>query len=231
MRTEDPRAIHLKDYHAPDFRISTVDLDFVLAPENTRVAAKLQVQRTGDKAAPLVLDGEHLKLLSLRLDGQDLPQSRYRVAADTLTVEGVPDAFVLDVITEIAPAQNTALEGLYVSKGIFCTQCEPEGFRRITYFIDRPDNLAVFTTRIEADRQPYPVLLSNGNLEHSGDLPEGRHFALWRDPFPKPSYLFALVAGDLGQIADSFTTMSGRKVDLRIYVEHGNEPRAVYAMD
>ena len=131
---------------------------------------------------------------------------------------------------EIAPAANTALEGLYQSGGMFCTQCEPEGFRRITWFLDRPDNLSVFTVRIEAAKEQYPVLLSNGNRLEAGDLPGGRHFALWHDPFPKPSYLFALVAGDLGSIHDRFTTMSGREVALAIYVEHGNEPRATYAM-
>ncbi len=231
MRTDEPRAIHLKDYRAPDFRIATIDLDFVLTPEDTRVAAKMRVQRTGDRSAPLVLDGEQLKLLALRIDGADVPQARYRVESERLTIDSVPDDFVLDVITEISPEANTSLEGLYLSKGIFCTQCEPEGFRRITYYIDRPDNLAVFSTRIEADKQQYPVLLSNGNLVHSGDLPDGRHFALWQDPFPKPSYLFALVAGNLGHIEDEFVTMSGRRVALRIYVEHGNEPRATYAMD
>jgi aminopeptidase N len=231
MRTDEPHAIHLTDYRPPDFHISHVDLDFVLAPETTRVAAKMTVKRTGGKAAPLVLNGEQLKLLALRIDGEDLPADRYQVADDALIIESVPDEFTLDVFTEISPATNTSLEGLYLAKGIFCTQCEAEGFRRITYYIDRPDNLAVFTTRIEADKAQYPVLLSNGNLVKSGDLPEGRHFALWSDPYPKPSYLFALVAGDLGHIEDTFTTMSGRKVDLRIYVEHGNEPRATYAMD
>ena len=231
MRTDEPRAIYLKDYRAPDFRIATIDLDFVLSPEGTRVAAKMKVQRTGDKSAPLVLSGEQLKLLSLRIDGNDVAEGAYRTDDETLTIESVSDEFVVEVVTEISPAANTSLEGLYLSKGIFCTQCEPEGFRRITYYIDRPDNLAVFTSRIEADKAKYPVLLSNGNLEESGDLPDGRHFALWNDPFPKPSYLFALVAGDLGHIEDEFVTMSGRKVALRIYVEHGNEPRATYAMD
>ena len=231
MRTEEPRAIHLKDYRAPDFRIPTIDLDFVLAPEATHIAAKMTVQRTGEKDAPLALNGERVKLLGLRIDNEDVPADRYHADTETLTIHGVPDKFKLDVFTEIAPASNTSLEGLYVSKGIFCTQCEAEGFRRMTYFFDRPDNLAVYTTRIEADKTAYPVLLSNGNLITSGDLPEGRHFALWNDPFPKPSYLFALVAGDLGHIKDEFVTKSGRNVDLRIYVEHGNESKALYAMD
>ncbi|HEY4112492.1 MAG TPA: aminopeptidase N, partial [Rhizomicrobium sp.] len=228
MRTDEPRAVQLKDYRAPDFRIDTIDLDFVLDPATTRVAAKMHVTRTGAKDAALVLNGEQLKLINACIDGKETP---YHADAESLTLRDVPDDFVLEIITEIGPASNTTLEGLYVSKGIFCTQCEAEGFRRITYYLDRPDNLAVFTTRIEADKTKYPVLLSNGNLIKSGDLDEGRHFATWHDPFPKPSYLFALVAGDLGHIEDSFTTMSGRKVDLRIYVEHGNEPRATYAMD
>src|SRR6202044_606349 len=148
-----------------------------------------------------------------------------------LTLPNPPAKLTLEIASEINPAANTALEGLFLSNGMFCTQCEPEGFRRITYFLDRPDNLSVFTVRIEADREQYPVLLSNGNRIESGELAGRRHFAVWHDPFPKPSYLFALVAGDLGSIHDSFTTMSGRKVALDIYVEHGNEPRALYAMD
>jgi len=231
MRTEEPRPIQLKDYQAPDFRILTVDLDFVLDPLSTLVTSRMQIKRTGNRSAPLVLNGEQLKLVGVRLNSSDLPVGRYRVDDETLTLDEVPDDFTLEVLTETAPANNTSLEGLYVSKGLFCTQCEAEGFRRITYFLDRPDNLAVYTTRIEADKTEYPVLLSNGNLVQSGDLPDGRHFAAWSDPFPKPCYLFALVAGDLGHIKDTFVTMSGRKVDLRIYVEHGNEPKALYAMD
>ena len=226
MRTEEPRAIHLKDYSAPDYRISEIALDFLLEPEATRVTAVSKVTRTG--SGPLVLNGEQLKLLSVDVDGKSHP---YEATDETLTLSGLPDAFTLKIVTEISPANNTALEGLYVSKGIFCTQCEAEGFRRITYFLDRPDVLAVYTTRIEADKAKYPTLLSNGNLIEHGDLANGKHFAVWNDPFPKPCYLFALVAGDLGHIHDTFTTMSGRTVDLRIFVEHGNEPKAVYAMD
>jgi len=230
MRTEEPRAIHLSDYRAPDFRIETVQLDFSLDPEATKVTAKLVIARKGHGSAPLRLDGEAQKLLSLSLDGQMLGASDYLLDDKSLTIASVPDHFTLQIVSEIAPASNTALEGLYQSGGMFCTQCEPEGFRRITYFIDRPDNLSVFTVRIEADRQQYPVLLSNGNRVQAGPLVGGRHFAVWHDPFPKPSYLFALVAGDLGSIHDSFTTMSGRHITLDIFVEHGNEPRAQYAM-
>ena len=230
MRTEEPRAVHLRDYRAPDYKISQIALDFVLEPEATRVTAKMDVERTGT-AAPLVLDGEHLRLISVAIDGQALKPADYKTDDETLTIHRVPARFALEIVTEIAPARNTALEGLYLAKGIFCTQCEAEGFRRITYFLDRPDNLAVYTTRVEADKKLYPVLLSNGNPTSKGNLKGGRHFAVWNDPFPKPSYLFALVAGDLAMIADKFVTMSGRKVDLKIFVEHGNEPKAAYAMD
>ncbi|GAA0527383.1 aminopeptidase N [Rhizomicrobium palustre] len=231
MRTDEPQAIHLKDYHAPDYKVFEIALDFVLDPAATRVGARLRMARTGAEDAPLVLNGEALKLVSVALDGKLLAKDEYSVDAEHLTIPNLPEKFVLDIVTEIAPEQNTLLSGLYTSKGMFCTQCEAEGFRRITYFLDRPDVLAVYTTRIEADRKLYPVLLSNGNLITKGDLPGGRHFAVWRDPFPKPCYLFALVAGDLGRIEDEFVTMSGRKVDLKIFVEHGNENKALYAMD
>ena len=230
MRTEDPRAIHLADYQAPDFHIQTVRLDFALDPNATRVAARLEITRK-IAGAPLVLHGEELKLISVALDGRVLSANDYAIDAKSLTLPNVPDHFVLETLCEIAPAANTALEGLYQSNLLFCTQCEPEGFRRITWFLDRPDNLSVFTVRIEADKTQYPVLLSNGNKIESGTLENNRHFALWHDPFPKPSYLFALVAGNLGSIEDRFVTMSGRSIALAIYVEHGNEPRAHYAMD
>jgi aminopeptidase N len=230
MRTEDPRAIHLGDYKAPDFHIETVRLDFALDPHATRVTARLEIARK-TQGIPLVLHGVELKLISVALDGRALSPSDYTIDAKSLSIANVPDHFVLETLCEIAPAANTALEGLYQSNLLFCTQCEPEGFRRITWFLDRPDNLSVFTVRIEADKAQYPVLLSNGNKIDSGDLGKDRHFALWHDPFPKPSYLFALVAGDLGSIQDRFITMSGRSITLAIYVEHGNEPRAYYAMD
>ncbi|HUO97860.1 MAG TPA: aminopeptidase N [Rhizomicrobium sp.] len=230
MRTEEPQAVNLKDYRAPDYRISELALDFQLDPEATRIGARMRVQRTG-AAAPLVLNGENLKLVSLSIDGRTLRPAEYKLEPTLLTIHEPPERFALEIVTEIAPAQNTLLSGLYTAKGIFCTQCEAEGFRRITYFIDRPDVLTVYTTRIEADKKLYPVLLSNGNLIEKGDLAGGRHYALWNDPFPKPSYLFALVAGDLGVVENSIVTMSGRKVGLKIFVEHGNEPKAVYAMD
>jgi len=230
MRTEEPRAVNLKDYRAPDYRIESIELDFVLEPAATRVTAISKAKRTGD-VVPLVLDGEALKLLSVTIDGRKLDQSAYALGDDKLTIHAPPAEFTLEIVTEIAPDKNTELSGLYTANGIFCTQCEAEGFRRITYFLDRPDNLAVYTTRIEADKERYPVLLSNGNLIAEADLPGARHFATWNDPFPKPSYLFALVAGDLGVLRDEFVTMSGRKVALAIYVEHGNEEKVRYAMD
>jgi aminopeptidase N len=226
MRTDEPRAIALKDYQPPAHKISEVSLTFVLEPEKTRVRSTMKMTRVAD--APLVLNGEHLTLVSIKLDGRDV---EYVKDNTTLTIAGTPAAFTLEIETEISPANNTALEGLYVSKGMFCTQCEPEGFRRIAYYLDRPDVLAVYTTRIEASKSDYPVLLSNGNLIDGGDLGGGRHFAVWHDPFPKPCYLFALVAGDLGVLKDSFVRASGRPVDLAIYVEHGNEAKAAYAMD
>jgi aminopeptidase N len=231
MRTEEPRAVRLKDYHPPDYRVREIALDFALDPDATRVKARMQVERRAAAPAPLVLNGEKLKLISIALDGRALTPGEYSLNAETLTIDQPPARFTLEVETEIAPARNTTLEGLYLAKGIFCTQCEAEGFRCITYFPDRPDVLAVYTTRIEADKKTLPALLSNGNPVEHGDLANGRHYAVWHDPYPKPCYLFALVAGDLGQITDEFVTMSGRRVQLRIHVEHGNEERARYAMD
>jgi aminopeptidase N len=231
MRTEEPRAIRLTDYRAPDYRVEKLSLTFKLEPEATRVASTMEIVRRAKDASPLVLNGEHLKLVSIAIDGKPVTADAYKLDDETLTILRVPTRFSLEIVTEISPTNNTALEGLYVSKGIFCTQCEAEGFRRITYFLDRPDVLTVYTTRIEASKRDYPVLLSNGNLIEFGDLADGRHFAVWNDPFPKPCYLFALVAGDLGVLRDEFVTMSGRKVSLAIYVEHGNEPKVKYAMD
>jgi len=230
MRTEEPRAVHLADYQAPEFRVTKLHLDFSLEPEATRVTARLEIVRLSG-TGPLILAGENQKLLSVALDGRTLSAGQYLLDEKTLTIPNAPAKLTLEISSQIDPAANTELEGLFLSNGMFCTQCEPEGFRRITYFLDRPDNLSVFTVRIEAAKEQYPVLLSNGNRVASGDLSNGRHYAVWHDPFPKPSYLFALVAGDLGSIHDSFTTMSGRAVALDIYVEHGNEPRARYAMD
>jgi aminopeptidase N len=231
MRTDLPQPIRLSDYKPPAFLVETVEMDFVLDPSATRVRTTLAFRRNGEHAEPLTLDGVRLKLISLALDGAPLEPSRYGLTADHLTIADVPNAFVLESEVEIDPQGNTFLEGLYMSGGRFCTQCEAEGFRKITYFPDRPDVLSRFSVRMEADKAAYPRLLSNGNLIEAGELNGGRHYARWRDPFPKPCYLFALVAGELDELADAFVTMSGRRIDLRIYVDPGQSSRAVYAMD
>ncbi len=234
MRTEEPRPVRLQDYRPPDWLIDTVDLDVSLDPHATTVRAKLKLRPNGaGTPAPLVLDGEDLKLTSLALDGAPLLEASYVATPDRLTIAQPPQrSFTLEIETLVDPTNNTQLMGLYRAGSTFCTQCEAEGFRRITYFLDRPDVMAVYTTRIEADKNEAPVLLANGNLIAQGDVPgTARHFAIWRDPFPKPSYLFALVGGRLAFVADTFITMSGRSVALRIYVEPGKEDRCGYAMD
>ncbi len=235
MRTDTGQVIRLEDYRPSDYLIPRVNLAFRLSPESTLVKAVLTVERREGTAltVPLVLDGDGLSLRRLALDGKELDQAAYDATPDRLTIHVPPVArqFELEIETEVNAAANQALMGLYRSGGVYCTQCEAEGFRRITYFLDRPDILSVYTVRIEARRVEAPLLLSNGNPVESGDLANGWHFAVWHDPFPKPSYLFALVAGDLGKLSDQFTTMSGRSVDLAIYVEHGKEPLAAYAMD
>src|SRR5215217_815625 len=227
MRTDTPQAIRLADYRPPAYLIDEVYLDFALEPSATRVKAKLSMRRNGDHAEPLVLDGEGLKTISVAIDGQI---REFQATPETLTLTDLPAAFILETEVEIDPSANTALMGLYISGGRFCTQCEAEGFRRITWFLDRPDVLARCTVRMEA-ATAFHRLLANGNLVESGELPGGRHYAIWNDPFPKPCYLFALVAGELDELADSIVTMSGRTVDLRIYVDPGQAPRATYAMD
>jgi aminopeptidase N len=231
MRTDDPQPIRLSEYRPPAFVIDEVRLDFRLEPKATRVKARLAMRRNGEHAQPLRLDGVRLKPISVAIDGRELAASEYRITPEHLTIMAAPAAFVLETEVEIDPAGNSFLEGLYVSGGRFCTQCEAEGFRKITWFTDRPDVLARYTVRIEADKAAYPRLLSNGNLIDAGDLEGGRHYAIWNDPFPKPCYLFALVAGELDVLADSMTTMSGRTVELRIYVDTGMAERAAYAMD
>jgi aminopeptidase N len=234
MRTEEPRPVRLQDYRPPDWLIETVELDFSLHSTATTVRATLRLKPNAAGApAPLVLDGDDLKLVSLKLDGKPLPTENFVATPDRLTIPQPPNRpFELAIETVVDPTGNTQLMGLYRAGATYCTQCEPEGFRRITYFIDRPDVMAVYTTRIEADRNEAAVLLSNGNLTAHGEVPgTSRHFAVWHDPFPKPSYLFALVGGNLACVEDSFTTMSGRKVKLAIYVEPGKEERCPYAMD
>jgi aminopeptidase N len=235
MRTEEARPVRLEDYRPPDWLVETVELDVSLDPAATRVRATLTLRPNGNGAspAPLMLDGDALDLRALKLDGVALPPEQFVATADRLTIAQPPyRPFRLEIETVVDPSANTQLMGLYRSGQIYCTQCEAEGFRRITYFPDRPDVMAVYTTRIEAEKTDAPVLLANGNLVASGDVPDtSRHFAVWHDPFPKPSYLFALVGGKLACVEDRFRTMSGREVTLRIYVEAGKEARCVYAMD
>ena len=212
------------DYRPPAFLVDTVALRFELDPDATLVQSKLTLRRNpahGDPAAPLHLDGEALTLLGLRLDGEKLGAHQYALEEKgDLTIPGLPDVFSLDVETRLAPGANTELSGLYTSGGAYFTQCEAEGFRRITFFPDRPDVMARYSTTIVAPAT-VPVLLSNGNPGETGTLPDGRHFATWTDPHPKPSYLFALVAGDLVAVRDRFVTRSGREVALAIWVRRG----------
>jgi len=232
-----PRAIRLADYTPPDFLVDTIDLEFDLDERATVVRSRLSLRRNPARpspsrasAAPLVLDGQGLTLLSLALNGRELGPGDYVLGPESLTIAEMPERFVLDASTRIDPSANTALEGLYVSSGNFCTQCEAEGFRRITFYPDRPDVMARFTTTIRADRKRCPVLLSNGNLAGEGMLSDGRHYARWEDPFPKPAYLFALVAGKLVAVDDAFVTRSGRRVALQIFVEPGNQDKCAHAM-
>jgi aminopeptidase N len=233
MRTDTAQPIRLKDYRPPDWLVETVSVDVSLHPTQTKVRATLALKPNSQMpAAPLVLDGDGITLTALKLDGTALPPESYVATPDGLTIPQVPNRpFTLEIETLVDPTANTQLSGLYRSSGTFCTQCEAEGFRRITYFPDRPDVMAVYTTRIEAGKAETPVLLSNGNLIDRGDLPGGRHFATWHDPHPKPAYLFALVGGNLGVVEDRFVTLSGRNVTLRIYVAPGKEGRCGYAMD
>jgi len=234
MRTESEQTVYLKDYAPTPYRIVSVELDFRILEESTRVRAQLTIEPREETApgTPLVLDGDELKLDSVAMDGAPLVQSAYAADANSLTLVEPPHRrFVLETEVTLTPEANTKLMGLYRSSGTWCTQCEPEGFRRITYYLDRPDVLAPFKVRMSAPKSVAPVLLANGNLVDKGELGDGLHFAVWEDPFLKPAYLFALVAGDLGSIKDSFTTMSGRNVELGIYCTHGKEAECAYAMD
>jgi aminopeptidase N len=235
MRTEQARPVRLENYRPPDWLVETVTLDITLHPTRSRVRSTLKLKPNPEvaAAAPLALDGDELTLVSVKLDGKELAADTFTATPDSLTIPQPPRrTCVLEIETAVDPTNNTQLMGLYRSNATYCTQCEPEGFRRITYFPDRPDVMAVYTTRIEADKDQAPVLLANGNLIESGDIPgTNRHFSVWSDPFRKPSYLFAMVGGKLGSIADTFTTQSGREVALKIFVEPGKEDRASYAMD
>jgi aminopeptidase N len=234
LRTSTGQPIRLSDYRPPDFLIDDVRLEVSLDRQATRVVATLTVRPNPDgrPEASLDLDGDELRLISVALDGSPLEAAAFEVSPDHFKLTNPPRRpFTLSIETELDPSANTKLMGLYRSGTAYCTQCEAEGFRRITYFLDRPDVLSTYVTRLEADKTEAPVLLANGNLVETGDLPGGRHYSVWSDPHKKPCYLFALVAGDLSHIADRFTTSSGRKVDLAIYVERGKENRAAYAMD
>jgi aminopeptidase N len=239
MRTEQPKMIYLKDYQVPDYLIDETHLTFELFDDHSLVHAQLVMRRnpaagsglSEARMPPLVLDGQQLELLSVALDDRELSAGDYQLSDSHLTLQPTSASFVIDSSVRIHPESNTALEGLYKSGSMFCTQCEAEGFRKITYYLDRPDVMSKFTTTLSAEQHSYPVLLSNGNPIASGSEEGGRHWATWQDPFMKPAYLFALVAGDLWCVEDSFTTMNARDVALRIYVEPENIDKCQHAMD
>ncbi|WKC37328.1 aminopeptidase N [Ectopseudomonas chengduensis] len=234
MRTEQSKTIYLKDYQVPDYLIDETHLTFELFEDHSLVHAQLVMSRNpeaGGGLPKLVLDGQQLELLHLKLDDRELGEDDYTLTDSHLTLQPTQERFVVDSSVRIHPESNTALEGLYKSGTMFCTQCEAEGFRKITFYLDRPDVMSTFTTTVSAEQHAYPVLLSNGNPIASGSEEGGRHWATWEDPFKKPAYLFALVAGDLWCVEDSFTTMSSREVALRIYVEPENIDKVQHAMD
>ena len=223
-----------KDYRPVPYTVETISLNFILNEDVTQVEAKMRMQ-TETPSVPLFLDGrEDLTLKSVAINGAEISSHSYSLSATSLTISAdvIPSAshWDLEIVTLIKPQDNSLLEGLYKSGGNYCTQCEAQGFRGITYFLDRPDVMSTYSTRVEGDKSKYPVLLSNGNLVEKGDLPDNRHFTTWFDPFPKPCYLFALVAGDLAVSEDSFVTRSGRTVALRIFVQHQNINKVAFAM-
>nr|MBL8409795.1 aminopeptidase N [Dechloromonas sp.] len=229
MKTDTPQTIFLKDYAPPAYLIDTVNLDFVIATGATTVTARLAMRRNPSFAPQaLVLDGEELDTLSVSIDGQDVP---FVLGPDTLSIAETPDAFTLQTVVRIDPDKNTRLSGLYRSKDGYFTQCEAQGFRRITWFIDRPDVMSTYTVTLHADKATFPVLLANGNPVAAGEEPDGRHWARWDDPFRKPCYLFAVVAGKLDGLFDTFRTASGRTVQLAIYVEPGKLDQCPHAME
>lgn len=231
--TDKPEPVYLKDYRPSDYLIDTVDLQIELEEEKACIFTQLSVRRNPDidpHQRPLVLDGEELKLVSVAINQKPLTENEYQETAEGLIIHQVPEAFSLEIVSENYPQKNTALSGLYRSNAMFCTQCESQGFRRITYYLDRPDVMAVFTTTIVADKTNYPVLLSNGNRVDAGEMDNGRHWVKWHDPFKKPSYLFALVAGQLSKVSDTFTTASKREVALEIFVEPQNSDKCAHAM-
>ncbi len=233
MRTKTAPTIRLEDYAPPAFLVPQIDLDIALDPNATRIVSSLVIERTPGANGPLVLDGDELTLISVRVNGALVEANGYSLTENSLSIptDGLGDRFEVTIVTEVSPQANRKLMGLYRSSGVYCTQCEAQGFRRITFFPDRPDVLSVYRVRLEANAADCPVLLSNGNPGETGSLPGGRHFAVWNDPWPKPCYLFAAVAGKLDVLTDTFTTASGRTVALNIYVEPGKAPLAGYAMD
>jgi len=231
--SDSPQTIYLKDYKVPEYLIKTVDLFFKLDEDNTVVTSEVQFYKNPESEAQsqcLTLVGKDVKLLEIGIDDTLVPTSQYEIIGEELKISQVSNQFTLKIVTEIEPQNNTALEGLYKSSGMYCTQCEAEGFRRITYFLDQPDVMSIYTTTIEADKTAYPILLSNGNEIESGDLENNRHWVKWHDPFPKPSYLFAVVAGDLLHQQDTFITRSGREVTLQIFVESVNFDKCDHAL-
>ena len=222
--------IYLKDYKAPDFLIDSVKLNAQLGKTETLIIATLLIRRNGSHSRALILDGEKMQLVGLKLNGKSIDDGDYVVDDHSLTIKKAPNDFVLEVQTKLQPHLNTELSGLYQSSGNFCTQCEAQGFRRITYFLDRPDVLATYQVTITADKKDCPVLLSNGNFVETGDNGDGTHWAKWNDPHPKPSYLFALVAGDLEHITDKFVTQSGNSIELNIYTQSHNIDKCEHAM-
>ena len=233
QKTQEPNAVYLKDYTPPDYSIDSVELKFDLGEETTRLEARLRMTSQYDRTQgerSLVLQGHDVTLVSVALDGCALGATDYQIHPDSLVIPRVPAHFVLEIVTELRPQDNTSLMGLYKSSGNYCTQCEAEGFRKMTYFLDRPDVMARYTTTIVADRASCPVLLSNGNCVAQGEVDGQRHFATWYDPYPKPSYLFALVAGDLARIEDEFVTRSGRTVPLHMFVQRHNADKCQHAM-
>ena len=228
MTSETSKTIYLKDYTVPAYLIDSVDLDFNIKTSHTTVTATLAMRRNPAAAPqPLVLDGEELETLSATVDGQ---KTAFLLTDNTLTIEQLPDSFTLQTVVRIQPDANTRLSGMYRSKDGYFTQCEAQGFRRITWFLDRPDVMSSYTVTLHADQNTFPVLLANGNPVASGVEADGRHWAKWADPFKKPAYLFALVAGKLDVLQDTFATASGRSVQLAIYVEPGKLDQCPHAM-
>ena len=235
MKNPSPQTIHLKDYRVPNYLIQSVELNIVLDEHQTRVVSKLTLKRNPEcqnESHRLDLMGEQLELVGIALNGKALVENQYQLTDELLSFDNLPqsEAFVLAIENKINPEKNTALEGLYLSNGMLCTQCEAEGFRKITYFLDRPDVMTKFTTTLTGDKDKYPILLSNGNKIAAGELKNNRHWVTWEDPFAKPCYLFALVAGQLNVIENTFTTMSGREITLQIFVEAHDKDKCAHAM-